>query len=55
MNESSISILSFVDQDVLADYNKLNRYQVNITNDDSNLVNGLMSDFMQTSEELNST
>ncbi|WP_024833590.1 methyl-accepting chemotaxis protein [Ruminiclostridium josui] len=54
MNESSISILSFVDQDVLADYNKL----IGISeqyNDDSNLVNGIMSDFIQTSEELNST
>ena len=54
MNESSTSILSFVDQDVLADYKKL----IGISeqyNNDSNLVNGLMSDFIQTSEELNTT
>ncbi|EPR11984.1 methyl-accepting chemotaxis protein [Ruminiclostridium papyrosolvens] len=54
MNESSASILSFVDRDVLSDYKKL----IDISeqyNNDSNLVNGLMSDFIHTSEELNST
>ncbi len=54
MNESSTAILSFVDQEVLKDYKKL----VDISeqyNNDSNLVNGLMSDFIHTSEELNST
>ncbi|AEY66842.1 methyl-accepting chemotaxis protein [Clostridium sp. BNL1100] len=54
MNESSTAILSFVDQEVLKDYKKL----VDISeqyNNDSNLVNGLMSDFINTSEELNST
>ncbi len=54
MNESSTSILSFVDQDVLTDYQKLMDISEQYNND-SKLVNGLMSDFIHTSEELNTT
>lgn len=54
MNESSTAILSFVDQEVLRDYKKLADISEQYNND-SNLVNGLMSDFIHTSEELNST
>ncbi|ACL76579.1 methyl-accepting chemotaxis protein [Ruminiclostridium cellulolyticum] len=54
MNENSASILSFVDEEVLTDYEKL----IDISeqyNNDSNLVNGLMTEFIRTSEELNTT
>lgn len=54
MNDSSTSILTFVDSDVLNDYEKL----IDISeqyNKDAILVNGIMSDFSTTSEELNST
>jgi methyl-accepting chemotaxis protein len=54
MNDSSESVLTFVDKDVLADYEKLISVSEQY-NKDAITVNGIMTDFSNTSEELNST
>ena len=51
MKESSESILSFIDQNVLADYEKLVKVSEQYSNDAS-VVNGLMSEFESAAKQL---